>query len=63
MIDKFTSKQHNGTKKRFPCNTWFDDECKFYKREVNNIARKLKDSPNNPVITNIYWNKKKFIKG
>jgi len=39
-IDKFPSKQHNGTKKRFPCNTWFDDECKSYKREVNNIARK-----------------------
>jgi len=59
-IDKFPNKQHNGNKKIFPCNKWLDNECKYRKCEVTNIARKLKENPNNPVIANISGIKEKI---
>ena len=44
-------KQHNS----FPCNKWFDDECKHKKCTVNDIGKLLKRSPNNPDLISQHW--------
>lgn len=31
---------------KFPCNTWFDHECKAAKKNLKNTAKQLQNDPN-----------------
>ena len=42
----------------FPCNNWFDNDCKHQKRIVNDQGKKLKGAPNNSELGNIETKRK-----
>ena len=53
------SRRQRSQKISFPCNEWFDIECKCMKRVVNNIGKMLKQAPKNPDLITKYWKQKK----
>ena len=43
----------------FPSNNWFNNDCKKFKRSVADLAAKMKKDPENLVLRNLYWTKRK----
>ena len=59
VITRF-KKRH--AKNIFPSNNWFNNDCKKFKRSVADLAAKMKKDPENLVLRNLYWTKRKHYK-
>lgn len=42
---KIRNTKKNKTKKNFPINSWFDEECKIMKRQVRSLAKEVYKQP------------------